>query len=113
LYAQVAGLPWAQIPVAYRGTDRGHGRRETRALKKTALAAAAGPGGQGLLFPHAQQALRITRTRAPRTGGKTKRSTETVYAATSLTALHATGEQLAHAVRGHWGIEVRHEVALR
>jgi predicted transposase YbfD/YdcC len=107
LHAQLAALPWAQIPVAHRSTDTGHGRRETRTLKTTAVAAAAGPGGQGLLFPHAAQAIRITRTRTVRAGGKTRRSTETVYAITSLTALHATGEQIARAVRGHWGIENR------
>jgi hypothetical protein len=40
-------------------------------------------------------------------GKKPKRSTETAYAITSLTAMHATGQQLATAVRGHWGIENR------
>ncbi len=38
--------------------DRGHGRRETRTVKAFTLAT---PGGIG--FPHAQQAIRITRTR--------------------------------------------------
>jgi predicted transposase YbfD/YdcC len=66
LHAQLTGLPWAQIPVAYRSRDIGHGRRETRTVKTTAVAAAAGPGGQGLLFPHAAQAIRITRTRTGR-----------------------------------------------
>jgi predicted transposase YbfD/YdcC len=107
LHAQLARLPWAQIPVAYQSRDRGHGRRETRTLKKTAVADAAGPGGKGLLFPYAQQAIRITRTRTVCSGGKTRRSTETAYAITSLTAMHATGEQLAGVVRGHWGVENR------
>jgi predicted transposase YbfD/YdcC len=107
LHAQLAALPWVQIPVAHQSKDRGHGRRETRTLKKTAVADAAGPGGTGLLFPYAQQAIRITRTRTVRSGGKTKRSTETAYAITSLTALHATGEHLAAVVRGHWGVENR------
>jgi len=96
LHTQLAALPWAQIPVAYQDHNTGHGRRETRTLKKTAVAAPAGPGGHGLLFPHAQQAIRITRTRTTRTSGKTKRSTETAYAITSLTATDATGEHLAH-----------------
>jgi predicted transposase YbfD/YdcC len=108
LHAQLARLPWAQIPVAHQSKDRGHARRETRTLKKTAVADAAGPGGKGLLFPHAQQAIRIIRTRATTANGKKgKRSTETAYAITSLTAIHATGEQLAATVRGHWGIENR------
>jgi len=108
LHAQLAALPWAQIPVAYQDKNTGHGRRETRTLKKTAVADAAGPGGKGLLFPYAQQAIRITRTRTMTTKGKkTKRSTETAYAVTSLTAWDATGEHTAHALRGHWGIENR------
>jgi len=107
LHAQLARLPWAQIPVAHQSKDRGHGRRETRTLKKTAVADAAGCGGKGLLFPYAQQAIRITRTRTVHSGGKTKRSTETAYAITSLTAMHATGEQIADVVRGHWGVENR------
>jgi predicted transposase YbfD/YdcC len=107
LHAQLTALPWAQIPVAHQDKNTGHGRRETRTLKKTAVADAAGPRGQGLLFPHAHQAIRITRTRTTRSSGKTKRSTETAYAITSLTATDATGEHLAQAVRGHWGIENR------
>ena len=60
--------------MAYRSTDRGHGRRETRTLKKTAVAGAAGPGGHGLLFPYARQAIRITRPRTLTINGrKTKR----------------------------------------
>jgi predicted transposase YbfD/YdcC len=113
LHAQLAALPWAQIPVAYQQKNTGHGRRETRTLKKTAVADPAGPTGRGLLFPHANQAVRITRTRTTHSGGKAKRSTETAYAITSLTAMHATGEQLAGAIRGHWGIEVRRDVAVR
>jgi predicted transposase YbfD/YdcC len=107
LHAQLTALPWARIPVAYQDKNTGHGRRETRTLKKTAVADAAGPRGQGLLFPHAQQAIRITRTRSTRSGGKAKRSTETAYAVTSLTAIDATGEHLAQAVRGHWTVENR------
>jgi len=107
LHAQLAALPWAQIPVADRDNNTGHGRRETRTLKKTAVADAAGPTGQGLLFPYAQQAIWITRTRTTRSGGKPKRSTETAYAITSLTAIDATGAQIAQVVRGQWGIENR------
>src|SRR5438045_8880810 len=33
LHAQLAALPWAQIPVADRDNNTGHGRRETRTLK--------------------------------------------------------------------------------
>jgi predicted transposase YbfD/YdcC len=100
LHAQLVGLPWRQIPIADRHEDRGHGRQETRTLKATALA-----GRQTLMFPHAAQALQITRRRRPT--GEQKWSSETVYAVTSLTAHQATGAELAALVRGHWAIEDR------
>lgn len=100
-HTQLAGLPWRQIPVADRRKERGHGRQEVRTLKVTALA-----GRQTLVFPHATQALRITRRRRP-LHGEHKWSTETVYAVTSLTAHQATGAQLATLIRGHWAIEDR------
>ncbi len=58
LFKQLKRLPWAQIPAGDRTRDRGHGRRETRTLKAVTVAT---PGGIG--FPHAEQAIRITRTR--------------------------------------------------
>jgi hypothetical protein len=58
LFKQLKRLPWGQIPAGNRTRDRGHGRRETRTVKAVTLAT---PGGIG--FPHAQQAVRITRTR--------------------------------------------------
>lgn len=57
LFAQLKTLPWAQIPVGHQTRDRGHGRRETRTVKAITLHT---PGGIG--FPHAEQAIRITRT---------------------------------------------------
>ena len=39
-------------------------------------------------------------------------SRETVYAVTDLTYDNTTAAELADAIRGHWSIEVRHEVAL-
>ena len=57
LHAQLAALPWRQVPVADQARERGHGRAERRTLKVTAVAA-------GLAFPHAAQALRIVRRRA-------------------------------------------------
>lgn len=58
LYAQLAALPWRQVPGADQASERGHGRAERRTLKVTAAAA-------GLAFPHAAQALRIVRRRRP------------------------------------------------
>ncbi len=84
LYAQLAALPWRDVPVAYDKRERGHGRIERRTLKVTAAA-------RGLAFPHAAQ----------------KWSRETCYAATSLTITQASHAQLAAIIRGHWGIEDR------
>ena len=56
LRAQLAALPWDEIPVGDHTRDRGHGRVERRTLKVTAVAA-------GLLFPHAAQAVQIVRRR--------------------------------------------------
>lgn len=98
LRAQLAGLPWKDVPVTSDTRDRGHGRRERRTLKVTAVAA-------GLRFPHAAQAIQIVRRRKPLAGRKW--STETAYAVTSLTAGQARPDQLAAALRGHWTIEDR------
>jgi predicted transposase YbfD/YdcC len=98
LFAQLAALPWRQVPVACDTRERGHGRDERRTLKVTAVAA-------GLAFPHAAQAIQIVRRR--RISGKKKWSRETVYAITSLTAVQASPAELAAIIRGHWHIEDR------
>jgi predicted transposase YbfD/YdcC len=58
LFDRLRALPWPAVPVGDRTRDRGHGRRETRTCKAVTVAV---PGGLG--FPHAAQAVRITRTR--------------------------------------------------
>jgi predicted transposase YbfD/YdcC len=98
LFAQLAALPWRQVPVAHHSRERGHGRDERRTLKVTAVAA-------GLAFPHAAQAIQIVRRR--KLPGKKKWSRETVYAITSLTATQASPAELAAIIRGHWMIEDR------
>lgn len=98
LRAQLAALPWREVPVTSDTRDRGHGRHERRTLQVTAVAA-------GLRFPHAAQAIRIVRRRRPLTSKKW--STETIYAVTSLTAAQARPDQLAAALRGHRAIEDR------
>ena len=98
LFAQLAALPWRQVPVARDTRERGHGRDERRVMKVTAVAA-------GLAFPHAAQAIQIVRRR--RISGKKKWSRETVYAVTSLTAVQASPAELAAIIRGHWMIEDR------
>jgi hypothetical protein len=96
LYAQLAGLPWRQIPVMDRTREHGHGRVEVRTLKVAAVA--------GLCFPHAAQAIQLTRrVRAP---GSRRWRAMTVYAVTNLTAAQASPARLADWLRGHWGIEI-------
>jgi predicted transposase YbfD/YdcC len=62
----------------------------------------------GLDFPHATQALRITRRARPL--GSRRWRTVTVYAITSLTAVQASPARLADWIRGHWGIEALHHI---
>jgi predicted transposase YbfD/YdcC len=97
LHAQLAGLPWRQIPVMDRTRDHGHGRIEVRTLKVAAVA--------GLCFPHAAQAIQVSRrVCAP---GSRRWRTVTVYAVTSLALGSASPAQLASWLRGHWRIENR------
>jgi predicted transposase YbfD/YdcC len=74
LHAQLARLPWRDVPVAYQARERGHGRTERRTLKVTAVA-------RGLAFPCAARAIQLTRRRKV----KGRWSRETCYAVTSLT----------------------------
>ena len=96
LFKQLKRLPWAQIPAGDRTRDRGHGRRETRTIKAVTVAT---PGG--ISFPHALQAVRVTRTRI--VAGRTSR--ETAYLTVSLPAGHATARDLQIWIRRHWHIE--------
>jgi predicted transposase YbfD/YdcC len=100
LHQQLTALPWRDIPVVDRTRDRGHGRAETRRLQVTTIA--------GLDFPHATQALRITRRTRPL--GSNRWHTETVHAITSLIAAQAHPARLADWARGHWGIEALHHL---
>jgi Transposase DDE domain len=93
-------LPWRDIPVADHTRDRGHGRAEIRRLQVTTVA--------GLDFPHATQAIRITRRVRPL--GSRRWRTVTVYAVTSLTAAQASPGRLADWIRGHWSIEALHHI---
>jgi predicted transposase YbfD/YdcC len=95
LHATLRALPWRDIPVLNRTRDRGHGRVETRSLKVVTV--------PGLGFPHATQALQITRR--VRDLGSRRWRTVIVYAVTDLTAPQASPTQLAELLRGHWRIE--------
>jgi predicted transposase YbfD/YdcC len=98
LRRQLTALPWNEIPTGHTSTSRSHGRVEKRTLKAVTVSA-------GLLFPHALQAIQITRRTRKLTEKKWR--TETVYAITSLSAARATPTQLAAWIRGHWCIENR------
>ncbi|NES13367.1 ISAs1 family transposase [Micromonospora sp. PPF5-17B] len=96
LYRQLKALPWADVPIGDQQRDRGHGRRETRTVKALTVRT-----DGGLAFPHAQQAVRITRTRTIK--GTTSR--ETAYYTVSLPAADAHPTDLAAFARNEWLIE--------
>jgi len=98
LRKQLAQLPWADVPVTDTQRDRAHGRIEKRTLKVVTISA-------GILFPHAAQAIQVTRQVRRRNTRKWR--TETVYAVTDLTAEQGRPDQLATWLRGHWCIENR------
>jgi predicted transposase YbfD/YdcC len=100
LHARVRALPWRQVPAGSITRETGHGRAETRTLKAAHVS--------GLDFPHARQAIKITRWRKDTTAGKASR--QTVYAVTSLTSAGATARDLARLVREHWSIEAHHHI---
>jgi predicted transposase YbfD/YdcC len=100
LHAQVRALPWRQVPVGAPARERGHGRAETRTLKAAHVSR--------LEFPHARQAIKITRWRKDTATGRASR--QAVYAVTTLTSAHATTGDLARLVREHWSIEAHHHI---
>jgi predicted transposase YbfD/YdcC len=96
LLRQLRSLPWKQVPAGHVQDGRGHGRIEKRIIKVVSVAA-------GLAFPHAAQAIQVTRR--TRRSGRGRWRTETSYAITSLPATSARPDQLAQWIRGHWKIE--------
>jgi predicted transposase YbfD/YdcC len=100
LYKQLKTLPWRQVPVADHTREQGHGRDEIRRLQVITV--------DDLPFPHAVQAIRVTR-RTKALKGKGWR-TVTVYAVTNLTGLQASPQHLADYIRGHWTIEALHHI---
>ena len=100
LHAQVSALPWRQVPAGSATREKGHGRAETRTLKAAHVS--------GLDFPHARQAIKVTRWRRGTATGRISR--QAVYAVTSLTSAEATSQDLARLVREQWSIEAHHHV---
>jgi hypothetical protein len=85
--------------------ERGHGRTEKRTTR-----AAPVTSESGITFPYAAQVFRIRRDVGGLDGQRTTK--EIVHCITSLTPEQASPEDLGGYIRGHWAIEVRHEVAL-
>lgn len=102
LHAKLKALPWKKIPTGATTRETGHGRTETRALKAVHV------DRLSVDFPHARQAVKITRWRQDTRTGKISR--ETVYVITSLTAAQATPADLARLLREHWSVEVEHHI---
>jgi predicted transposase YbfD/YdcC len=98
LLHQLKTLPWPQVSVGYRSSERGHGRRETCTLKAVIVETP-----EGLSFPHAAQAVRIMRTRT--VSGMTTR--ETAYLIATTPAEQAQPADLANWIRSEWHIENR------
>jgi predicted transposase YbfD/YdcC len=100
LHAQVKALPWRQVPAGSITRETGHGRAGTRTVKAAHVSR--------LEFPHARQAIKITRWSQDTAARRTTR--EAAYAITSLTSADATTQDLGRLVREHWSIEAHHHV---
>ena len=96
LRKRLKALPWNRIPTLHTDLDTGHGRRVRRTFKAAEI-------HEGIDFPAAAQVLKITRTRTVRSTGK--RTSDTVYAITSMTIADAKPHQIAGWLQGHWSIE--------
>jgi len=115
LFAALDTLDWASVPVQHEVTGKAHGRRERRTIQVLDA-----PACVRARFPHARQAALIeryvTRTVRVKKGRRhikaTIKTAVAVFIITSLDAREAGPAHLAGYVRGHWTIEVRHEVAL-
>jgi hypothetical protein len=91
------------VPITYTATDRGHGRVTTRTIQVL-------PAPPDLPFPHVDQVFLLERHVADLAG--TPVSDVAALGITSLPTTRADPARIAGLVRGQWGIEVRHEVAL-
>ncbi|WP_328913296.1 MULTISPECIES: ISAs1 family transposase [unclassified Streptomyces] len=95
LHKRLKHLPWRDVPLLDKTRATAHGRNEIRRVKTATVA--------DLDFPHAAQAVQIVRRRRIVATGKV--TLERVYAVTDLAAEQAQADEIAHHVRGHWGIE--------
>jgi predicted transposase YbfD/YdcC len=99
LFAALDALAWAQVPIAARDIDTGHGRITTRTIQVL-------PAPVDLPFPHVNQVWLIERYTCDPAG--TPLSAVAALGVTNLTADHAAPAKVAALVRNHWGIESLH-----
>jgi hypothetical protein len=105
LWDELDALDRASVPVQHATEEKGHGRRERRAIQVLTA-----PAHIAKRFPHARQVALIeryvTRTVRVRKGKRWAReqvkSAVAVFIITSLDAREAAPEHLAAYVRGHW-----------
>lgn len=105
LQAEVAEIPWEQVPVTVTTSATLHGRLESRAYQVVEITTPAGVLGGGLSLPGARQAIRVMATRKPSGGGRA--SSTVLFYVTSLGPEQATFAQIAYVIRTRWGIENR------
>jgi predicted transposase YbfD/YdcC len=95
LWEACRSIPWEKVSAVHRQSEVAHGRRETRVVQVVTWT--------DLAFPHVRQVARVTRHRTDRATGK--RTRETVYLVTDLSAQQASPQVLGWYARCHWGIE--------
>ncbi|WP_436502077.1 ISAs1 family transposase [Actinokineospora sp. HUAS TT18] len=88
-------MPWHDAP-RHTTTDRGHYRVERRTIQVL-------PAPEGIVFPHAAQALLIERYVTDLAGNPI--SAIAALGITSLPEHRADPPRIAQLVRDHWGIE--------
>ncbi len=86
-------LPWTQVP-GHTYRDRRHGRAVTRTVKAVQVPT-------WIDWPAAAQVLQVRRTRIV----KGRKTTEVVYAVSSVPTNQASPGVVASWIQGHWGIE--------
>ena len=99
LFAALDALPWAQVPLAARNIDTGHGRVTTRTIQVL-------PAPADLPFPHVNQVWLVERYTCDPTGAPL--SAVAALGVTNLSTDRATPDRLATLIRQHWGIESLH-----
>ncbi|HIW62080.1 MAG TPA: ISAs1 family transposase [Candidatus Stackebrandtia excrementipullorum] len=100
LYRQFKNLPWAQIPIASKTVETGHGRDETRTITVATMTK--------LPFPSATQVIAVRRWRRNRRTRKT--SWELTFYITNIPPHLYNADDLASFIRSHWGIEILHHI---